>query len=393
MDLPIGFRFAGHYCGVKRNPNKRDLALAVSDRPASAVGVFTTNRVCAAPVQVCRALLPSESVRAVVVNSGNANACTGEGGLADAREMCARVAEALGVGPEQVLVCSTGVIGRRLPMEKIREGIDAIAGRARADRESFQEAAEGILTTDTRTKIAARTVETASGTIRVAGFAKGAAMIAPNMATMLAFVLTDAAASPEELAPLLRFAVDESFHAISVEGHQSTNDSVLLLANGAGGSPIAGDRDAFARALRDVCVELAVAIVDDAEEATHRMTIDVVGARTVEEARRVARTVADSPLVKTAIFGNDPNWGRICSAAGYSGVEFEEKDLSLRVNGTLLYDRGAPTNFDGAAESAKMKASREVVIELLFDLGEARTRFWSCDLTTGYVRFNAEYTT
>lgn len=393
LDLPVGYRFAGTYTGVKKNPNKKDLAIVVSDVPTSAVGMFTTNRVCAAPVQVCRERLPTSELRAIVVNSGNANACTGEVGVENARRMCRLVAEKVGCSDRHVVVCSTGVIGRPLPMDRITAGIDKIVPMAADDVDAFHAAAAGILTTDTRAKIASRTLQTPNGPIRLAGFAKGAAMIGPNMATMLAFVITDAVATPEELAPLLSGAVDVSFHAISVEGHQSTNDTVLLAANGASGAPIGNRLREFADALREVCTELAIAIIDDAEEASHRMTIDIVGTRTEEEARKIAKAVADSALVKTAIYGNDPNWGRICSAAGYAGVEFAESDLSLTVNGTLLYDRGQPTNFDGPTESARMKAEREVHIELTFSLGSAKCRFWTCDLTEGYVRFNAEYTT
>lgn len=393
MNLPTGFRFAGHYSSVKKNPNKRDLALILSDRDASAVGMFTTNRVCAAPVQVCRSRLPSSQVRAVIINSGNANACTGEQGLRDAEEMTSLVAGKIGASAEQVLVCSTGIIGRPMPMEKICAGIDAVVPKAAADVASFEEAAQGILTTDTRIKTTFKSLNVDGGVIRIAGFAKGAAMIGPNMATMLAFILTDADTSGEDLKPIIQRAVDRSFHSISVEGHTSTNDSVLLLANGASGHSIRGCADEFAKAIEEACIELAIGLIDDAEEATHRLTIDVTGTRTEEEARQVAKTVADSALVKTAVFGNDPNWGRICSAAGYAGIEFAEHDLSLRVNGTVLYQHGAPTTFDADAESARMKASRDVHIELIFELGKASCRFWSTDLSTGYVRFNAEYTT
>lgn len=393
MKLPKRFRFAGQYTGVKKNASKRDLTLIVSDRDANAVGMFTTNKVCAAPVQVCRERLPSSNIRAIVVNSGNANACTGEQGLRDAKQMTASVASGLSVDAKQVLVCSTGVIGRPLPMDKVLKGIEELLPKISAEPASFDEAAQGIMTTDTRTKTTFRQITVDGKEIRIAGFAKGAAMIGPNMATMLAFLLTDAEASPALLGPIIRRAVDRSFHAISVEGHTSTNDSVILLANGASGQSAEPVRDEFAKAIEEAAIELAVGLVDDAEEVTHRLTIDVTGTRTEEEARKVAKAVADSPLVKTAVFGNDPNWGRICSAAGYAGIEFAEKDLSLRVNGTLLYDHGVPTKFDANAESARMKENFEVHIELMFELGQASCRFWSTDLSTGYVRFNAEYTT
>lgn len=391
--LPGGFRFAGVSCGIKRATGKRDLALFVSDAPASAVGMFTTNRVCAAPVQACRARVPSFSTRGVVINSGNANACTGAEGLANAERMTELAAAGLGCAKQDVLVCSTGIIGRPLPMDKIQGGIAAALAELGSGEDALGRAAEGILTTDTGTKISRRTVRMGTGEVTLLGVAKGAAMIGPNMATMLALMLTDGKAPPEILDSILRGAVDKSFHSISVEGHTSTNDTVLFLANGASGVPIEGGGGPFAHAVDEVCMELAQAIARDAEEASHFIIIDVSGTRDNAEARRVAKTVADSALVKTAIFGNDPNWGRICSAAGYSGVEFAESDLSLRVNGTLLYVRGTPTAFDAAVESARMKASRDVHLELLFSLGTGRSRFWTCDLTDGYVRFNADYTT
>ena len=392
--IPTGYRFAGVSCGIKEKPDTRDLTLLVSDRDASVAGVFTTNRVCAAPVRICRQRVPASAIRGVVVNSGNANACTGAQGIEDAERATARLAEHLGCDAAQTLVCSTGVIGRPLPMDKITAGVDAAFAQLAAGAEAFGNAAHGILTTDTRVKVAGRSIRTPGGTVQVTGIAKGAAMIGPNMATMLAFVLTDARADPATLDDLLRPAVDSSFHCIGVEGHTSTNDTVLLLANGASGIDVSDDPDApFARALREVCADLARAIVDDAEGITHLITIDVSGLPTEAEARRVAKTVADSALVKTAIFGNDPNWGRICSAAGYAGVDFAESDLSLRVNGTLLYDRGAPTSFDEAAESANMKRNRDTHVELIFTLGEAKRRFWTCDLSNEYVRLNADYTT
>lgn len=391
--LPQGFRFAGISSGVKRSA-KRDMTLMISDLPATAVGVFTTNKVCAAPVQVDRARVPATGARGIVVNSGNANACTGAQGLQDAEEMAAHLAAKIGCTSEDVLVCSTGIIGRPLPMEKIRAGITSAYEQLAATPDAVDAAAHGILTTDTCIKVASRSVSLAGGEVQILGLCKGAAMIGPNMATMLGFVLSDAKAPPEILDSVLRRAVDKSFHCISVEGHMSTNDTVLLLANGASKVAVtSADASVYEAAVTEVCMELAQAIARDAEEASHLIVIDVVGTETDVDARKVAKTVADSALVKTAVFGNDPNWGRICSAAGYAGIDFSEEELSLRVNGTLLYDKGAPTSFDAAAESAKMKASREVHIELMFALGNGRCRFWTCDLTDGYVRFNADYTT
>lgn len=396
MDLafPAGFRAAGVSCGIKVAEGKKDLTVIASDRDAVAVGVFTTNRVCAAPVQWCRKIVPGSSVRGVVVNSGNANACTGTAGLENTGKTAGLVAAQLGCAPEQILVASTGIIGRPLPMEKIEAGIPDVVSKLGSTVEHINSAAEGILTTDTVTKIVSKSIEVDGKAIRILGITKGAAMIAPNMATMLGFVLTDAAVAAADLDRLLRHAVDRSFHCISVEGHTSTNDTVLLLANGASGAQVSAEPGSpFADAITEVCAELAQKIIHDAEGASHCITIDVVGARSDAEAKQIAKVVADSPLVKTAVCGNDPNWGRICSAAGYAGVEFAESDLSLKLNGTLLYDRGVPTPFDEKNESERMKASRDTHFELIFTLGSGNCRFWTCDLTTEYVHLNADYTT
>lgn len=391
--IPKGFRLSGVHCGIKNRPEKRDLVLIVGDADLCAAGVFTTSRVCAAPVQTSRRRVPSDRIRGVIVNSGNANACTGPGGLEDAAAMGRLLSAKLGVADERVLVCSTGVIGRRLPMAKIAAGVEAAWPMLGNDPAAATAAAEGILTTDTCTKTSERVIELPGGPARLLGFAKGAAMIGPNMATMLAFLVTDAVADPELLDRSLRAAVDESFHCISVEGHQSTNDTVLLLASGASGSSAATDEAKFAAAVADVCKDLARAIATDAEGATHLVTIDVVGCRSNADARKIARTVADSALFKTAVFGNDPNWGRIVSAAGYAGVEFVPENLSVFLNGVKVYDRGGPAEFDKPALAAKMKSQRDTLVLLRFDLGGGQCRFWTCDLGYEYVRINAEYTT
>lgn len=391
--LARGFRFAGVHSGIRPDPDRLDLALVVSDGPAAAAGVFTQNRVVAAPVHVCRERLPAKEARGVVICSGNANACTGHRGLDDARRMTAVAAEELGCQPEQVLVCSTGVIGRHLPMEKIEPGIRAAAQHLQPTAEALDRAAHAILTTDTQIKVSTRTVQVEGADVILTGFAKGAAMIGPNMATMLAFVLTDAAVTPADLSGIARRAADRSFNCVSVEGHTSTNDTLLLLANGAG-SALQGDAlAAFEQAATEVCGELARAIAADAEGATHLITITVEGLRSADEARRVAKSVADSALVKTAVFGADPNWGRIVSAAGYAGVAFEEKDLSLWFGETLLYERGTPQPFDAGAVSAYLKNTRDIGIRLSFTLGHGGCTFWTCDLGYEYVRLNAEYTT
>ena len=393
--LARGYRFAGVHCGLRPDPDRRDLALVVSDAPAAAAGAFTQNRVRAAPVRVCQERLPADDVRGVVVCSGNANACTGPQGLADARRMTAVAAEAVGCRPEQMLVCSTGVIGRTLPMPVIEPGIRAAAQRLHDTPDALDAVAHAILTTDTRIKVVTQAVLVGGVEVRLTGVAKGAAMIGPNLATMLAFVFTDAAVSAADLAPLVVRAADQSFNCVSVEGHTSTNDTLLLFANGrAGGAPLKGEAlGQFGEAAAGVCRELAQAIASDAEGATRLIVLDVEGLRDDEQARRVAKTVAESALVKTAVFGADPNWGRIVSAAGYAGVEFEEEHLSLWLSDLLLYHAGTPQPFDAAAASAYLKREPTIHLRLRFSLGAGRCTFWTCDLTHEYIRLNAEYTT
>jgi len=393
--LARNFRYAGVHCGVRPDaePDRLDLALIVSDVPASAAGVFTQNRVVAAPVRVCRERLPSNQTRGIVLCSGNANACTGDQGMKDARRMTHCAAEPLGLRAEQMLVCSTGVIGRLLPIPHLEKGIARAVRELAAGAEALERAARAILTTDTHIKVSTREVALAGQTIRLTGFAKGAAMIGPNMATMLAVVLTDAAVSREDLAELAPRAAHVSFNCISVEGHTSTNDSLIFLANGAG-PKLQGDalRTFEAQAIA-VCVDLAREIAADAEGASHFVTIDVEGLRDDDEARRVAKAVAESALVKTALFGGDPNWGRIVSAAGYCGVVFEETQMSLWLGGFMLYQAGTPLPFDAKAVSDYIKGHRDLHVRLEFTLGQGRCTFYTCDLTHDYVSLNADYTT
>jgi glutamate N-acetyltransferase/amino-acid N-acetyltransferase len=392
--LARGYRYSGVPCGLRpAEPERLDLALVVSDAPAAAAGVFTQNRVCAAPVRVSRERVPTAEARGFVVCSGNANACTGQRGLDDARRMATFAAATAGCRPEQMLVCSTGVIGRHLPMPKIEDGITRAGKALDAGAAALDRAAHAILTTDTRIKVATQAVTVGGTEVRLTGFAKGAAMIGPNMATMLAFVLTDAAVAPADLHSLARRAADASFNSVSVEGHTSTNDTLLLFANGQG-QPLQGEGLArFGAAATAVCADLARAIAADAEGATHFVTIEVEGLRDDAEAKRVAKAVADSPLVKTAIFGADPNWGRIVSAAGYAGVDFEEEHLSLWVGDMLLYQHGAPQPFDPSTASAYLKNNRDIHLRLRFTLGSGRCTFWTSDLTYEYVKLNADYTT
>lgn len=398
--LARGYRYAGVHSGLRPEPTRRDLALIISDVPAAAAGVFTRNRVQAAPVHVCRERLPSADVRGVVICSGNANACTGQRGLDDARRMTEVAAQAIGCQSEQMLVCSTGVIGRHLPMPTIESGIRLAAGRLGESTDNLDAAAHAILTTDSRIKVATRQIHVGESDIRLTGLAKGAAMIGPNMATMLAFVFTDATVAPDDLARLAVRAADETFNCVSVEGHTSTNDTLLLFANGLANpphrraQPLTADGLArFQASAVEVCAELAREIAADAEGATKLVILDVEGLRDDQEARTVARTIANSALVKTAIFGADPNWGRIVSAAGYSGVAFEEQHLSLWLGDLLLYHHGTPQEFDASTASAYLKRERTIHLRLRFTLGSGRATFFTCDLTYEYVKLNAEYTT
>jgi glutamate N-acetyltransferase/amino-acid N-acetyltransferase len=401
--LPQGFRAGGVYSGVKRNPNKLDLSLVVSDRAAVGVGVYTQNLVSAAPVNFDRSRTPSDRIRCVAINSGVANACTGEQGDRDAAQMAAYAAESCGVGADEALVMSTGVIGDMLPLEKIKAFLPKLAAELGTDDGSLERAARGMMTTDTVPKIRGREVKIGDQVITVTGIAKGAAMIGPNMSTMLALIMTDAALSKADAQAALTDAVDDSFNCISVDGHMSTNDTVLLLANGAAAEragssstpvPLTGKALAEFRAtLDEVCEDLAQSIPADGEGATHLITVEVHGCQTQPDARQVAKTIADSPLVKTAIAGADPNWGRIVSAAGYAGIRFDPAKVTLHLNGILLYERGCPVDFDADAVSAALAADRDTSIVLILEEGRAAARFWTTDLTAEYVRLNADYHT
>jgi glutamate N-acetyltransferase / amino-acid N-acetyltransferase len=395
ISVPKGYLLSGVHCRIKRDPQKQDLTLVLSETPAAAAGVYTQNLVCAAPVTLDKSRTPSDHIRTVVICSGVANACTGQRGLRDAEEMARLAAAVCGAKPDEALVLSTGVIGAFLPMDKIEQGISAAAVKLGNNEACLLSAARGMLTTDTVHKIAGRSVTIGGQEILISGMAKGAAMMGPNMATMLALIMTDAAMDAKTVQAALSTATSDSFNCISVDGHMSTNDTVLLLANGAaGGKPLSGqDLEIFQQALNEVCVDLAKSIPGDGEGATHLITIEVSGCADRDSALTLAKTVANSPLVKTAVSGADPNWGRIVSAAGYAGVPFNPAGVSLRVNGFLLYENGAPTEFDAHAVSKSIRASRDTSIQLQFHEGETFRRFWTTDLTAEYVRLNADYHT
>lgn len=395
MILPRGFRSAGLACGIKEKKTTFDLSLFVSDVPCAGAGVFTKNQVCGAPVKVSRERVPGDSLRAVVINSGNANACTGEQGIEDARWMTGLVSTGLNVAPEEVLVCSTGIIGRFLPRTPIEAGIPAAIQQLGADSESFLNAARGMMTTDTVPKQATRLLNVGDQEIRVSGVAKGAAMIAPNMATMLSVIMTDAPLDAAQADQMLRHAVDRSFNCISVEGHTSTSDTVILLANGAAGSKALSDaeRGELQTALDEVAMELGQAIIRDAEGADHFVTVEVSGAAARADAMEIARTIANDALVKTAIAGSDPNWGRIVSATGRTSVKLTERDIVLHINGTLIYEDGRPADYNEQAISDGIRQNRDVLIQVQLPFGDEQVVFWTSDLTQEYVRLNSEYTT
>ena len=390
--LPNGFRYSGAACGIKQS-GKPDLSLIVTDRPVVGVGVYTQNQIVAAPVVLCRKRTPSSSIRAVVTNSGNANACTGLQGDLNAEEMTRRLAEMVGCAPSDVLVMSTGVIGHPLPMENIRTGIEASFQALDRDEEAFQRSADAILTTDVERKIAFDSVTIEETTYRIAAMAKGAGMIAPNMATMLAVVTTDAPLSEAAASKILSHAVDRSFNRVSVDGHTSTNDTLLLLASGEGETLQGDDLETMQTKITQACIELARMLVADGEGASHTMAITINGARSDQDAFEIAKSVAASPLVKTAITGGDPNWGRIVSAAGYAGPIITPNEVSLRIFDTVIYQDGTPVECDEAALSEQMKQTETIEIHLTVGSGSGSTKYWSSDLTTQYVKFNSEYTT
>jgi glutamate N-acetyltransferase/amino-acid N-acetyltransferase len=397
VTAPRGFRAAGVACGIKAS-GAPDLALVASTHPCTAAAVFTTNQIKAAPVRYDLVLLARRRTgfRAVIINSGNANACTGPRGLSDIYAIVDLAGFLLGFPPDTILVMSTGVIGVPLPVDAIRAGLfQAIPALS---EEGGEAAARAIMTTDTRPKMAVRRLTLNGTPVTIGGMAKGAGMIHPHMATMLALITTDVAVEPELLDDLLRAAVDASFHRISVDGDQSTNDTVMILANGASGVALdARNAPLFREALTDLCVELAQAIVRDGEGATKFVEIRVRGARTPQEARHIARHIARSPLVKTAFYGEDPNWGRILAAAGSAGVSLDTEAISLWIQRgeeppLLLFDRGSPAlYFEDVAREIFAAPSFRVILEL--GLGDGEDWVWTCDLSHEYVTINGRYRT
>ena len=407
---PRGFRAAGVAANIKQS-GKPDVALLVADAPASAAAIFTQNKVVSPAVTVGFDHVRRGAIRAVAVNSGNANACTGEQGMADARRTCDLVGELIGCDPRLVLPGSTGIIGHPLPMPKLEAGLRHAAIQLGDSPDHAVAFADAILTTDLVRKTAATTVTLSGATITVAGVTKGSGMIGPSLAptpggpgainvtpphaTMLAYLTTDVAAPPAMLRRALVLAAERSFNALTVDGHSSTNDTLALLASGAGGADLAGsptNQRAFLDAVTEVCRSLAYQIAADGEGATKVVVVRVAGARTDADARAMARAVADSPLVKCAMHGNDPNWGRIVSAAGLAGVPFDADRCELTLQGTPVFRRGVPLAFDAAAVSRALDA-KEVTADLSCGLGGGAATVYTCDLSREYVTINADYHT
>jgi glutamate N-acetyltransferase/amino-acid acetyltransferase len=390
VNFPRGFRSAGVYCGIKK-PGLLDLALIVSETEASVAGMFTTNRACAAPVLWSRQVVAGGRARAIVANSGNANCLTGEQGMRDAQRMAELVAKRLECPPTQVVVASTGVIGVPLPMTAVEKGI--VQAFERLTDGDDRTTADAILTTDNASKRASLEIDTPAGKVRIGAIAKGAGMIAPKMATMLAFITTDAAIDPADLQACLARVVNKTFNCITVDGDTSTNDMVIALANGVSGVQLTGDAlQPFEQGLYQVCEYLAKRIVKDGEGASRIFEVRVSGAADADAARRIARTIAESQLVKTAIHGGDPNWGRIIAAAGRAGAPIDVNRARLYLQGTLVFENGQPTEYDERALVEAMQTD-EVSIVLALGDGDGEAHFWSSDLTAEYVKINAHYRT
>ena len=393
MDIK-GFKFSAVEAAIKK-PGRLDLGMIFSDVPAVAAAVFTTNKVKAAPVLLSIDRVKSGSCRALIVNSGNANACTGRRGMADAVESARIAAEQLGIGEEAVMVSSTGVIGVPMPMERIREALPSLVQNL--GKSSLDDLARAIMTTDTFPKMEVRRGISGGKEYTIAGIAKGAGMIMPNMATMLAFIITDAAVDHSWLQEIFRTANDSSFNIISVDGDTSTNDTALIMANGMAGNPVLKEGSAgaeeFQQLLQEILLSLACQIVKDGEGATKFVKILVNGAISDSEARKAAMAVANSSLVKTAFFGQDANWGRILAAVGYSGIKVDQDRLSLWFDDVLMAEGGIFAGGDAEARGTEVLQNKEFSVTVDLNLGNGRATVYTSDLSLEYVKINADYRT
>ncbi len=402
VTTPMGFQAAGMMAGLRAG-TKADLALVVSDIPAQAAGVFTLNLMAAAPVIYCKQVLGrKDTVRAVLINAGQANAATGNAGWEDSLASAKAIAEVLGVEEDDVLLESTGVIGKRIKMDALLKGIPSIAQNLGRDQESGEQAAIAITTTDLVSKSCALEVDVGGSTVRIGGMAKGSGMIHPNMATMLGVITCDAHVSTTAWRKILSSAVSNTFNQMTVDGDTSTNDTVIGLANGAAGGEEITEASGAAfevleAAVTAVCEGCAKAIAWDGEGATALVEVTVSGANTRTDANQVARSIAGSSLTKAAIFGHDPNWGRIACAAGYAGITFSTDDLRIELGPHLLMDKGQPMEFDAKAASSYLKSTCSdhgtVAIKVSIGNGPQTGKAWGCDLSYDYVKINAEYTT
>lgn len=392
---PKGFLAGACYVGVKsRKSEKPDVAILYSQEPAACAALFTTNKFCAAPVLLGREVLKKGKARAVVINSGNANAATGEQGLANAKKVELLAEELLGLGEDEVFVSSTGVIGQQLPVEKVLDGVRRIVPNMTVEQGT--DAAWAIMTTDLVKKEVAYELELSGGTIRIGAMAKGSGMIHPNMATTLSYVTTDAKVEASVLQPLLKAAADKSFHMLTVDGDTSTNDSLFLFANGASGVAIETEEDkaAFAALLDDICIDMARRIASDGEGATHLMIVEAKGLPTEQDARLVARSIAGSTLFKAAVFGRDANWGRIMAAAGYSGADVDptKADCILKsaAGEVAVMETGFGTDFSEELAKAVL-TEHDITVIVDFHSGDGQATAFGCDLTYDYVKINGDY--
>lgn len=389
---PKGFLYSVAKAGIK-NDQRYDMALIYSKKPANCAGVFTKNQIKAAPVKICMKNIKGGIAQALILNSGNANACTGIKGIEDALKITEKVAEKLKINKKYVLPLSTGVIGLPLPMKKVLPTIDEVVknlGKA----EPLQ-IAQAIMTTDKFPKITYRKINIKDKFVNILGICKGAGMISPHMATMLCVILTDAGINSTLMKNILKYAVSESFNSITVDGDMSTNDSVVMLANGESNSERIEENSRYMKIFRqtiyDICLELAHMIIKDAEGATKFITVNVKGAKTVPDAKKVAKAVANSLLVKTAFYGEDPNWGRIIAAVGYSGVPVREQKIEIFINGICLFKKGVPTMREEELKDSLKQKEIEILINL--NLGKKQAKIFTSDLSEEYVRINSAYRT
>ena len=394
---PKGFKAGSVHCGLKRNKRNHDIGIIFSEQPCKAAALFTTNQIVAAPIKQSRKVVKNGMAHAIVVNSGNANACTGKKGEKDAETMALLTSKHLNIKPDEVLVASTGIIGHHLPMEKIKSGINKSAEGLGNQNAHAINIAKTIMTTDLVPKHIAVKTKIGGKDVIIGAIAKGSGMISPNMATMFCFITTDAAISLDTLRSCIKKSTGTSFNQITVDGHMSTSDMVAILANGMANnrtitSSTKSDLALFRKALDYVTLNMAKEIVKDGEGATKFIHVEIHEAKSISDAKKIARTIAESPLVKTAINGEDPNWGRIVSAAGYAGVTLDESKLKLSVNKITIYKKGLPVMPAPKRLSSVMK-KKEITILLQLGMGNKSTTLWTCDLSKEYVSINADYHT